>query len=192
MLLVLAVCAAPVIASYFTYFVIRPEGRNNYADLISPSRTMPAALPLRNLQGQAVAVADLRRQWQLIAVATAVCDAACEQRLLLQRQVHQMLGRDRERLDKLWLVIDEAAPRPELLAGLTGGADPPHILRVPRAALEQWFQPAAGHALEDHLYIVDPMGEWMMRVPAQPDPMRLKKDLERLLRASAWWQSGKG
>jgi len=26
-----------------------------------------------------------------------------------------------------------------------------------------------------------------MRVPANPDPMKLKKDLERLLRGSEWW-----
>jgi hypothetical protein len=29
MLAVLLVCAAPVVASYFTYYVIRPEGRRN-------------------------------------------------------------------------------------------------------------------------------------------------------------------
>ena len=41
MLLVLLVCASPVIASYFTYFVIRPEGRTNYGDLILPTRPLP-------------------------------------------------------------------------------------------------------------------------------------------------------
>jgi len=34
---------------------------------------------------------------------------------------------------------------------------------------------------------VDPMGEWMMRFPAQPEPARVKRDLERLLRASSFW-----
>ena len=61
------------------------------------------------------------------------------------------------------------------------------VLRVPRDALAAWLQPEAGHALEDHLYLVDPMGEWMMRVPAEPDPARVKRDLDRLLRASASW-----
>jgi hypothetical protein len=60
-------------------------------------------------------------------------------------------------------------------------------LRVPRKALAQWLQPAAGQALEDHLYIVDPMGEWMMRVPANPDPSKVKRDLEKLMRGSAGW-----
>ena len=43
MLLVLLVCAAPVVASYFTYYVIRPEGRTNHGTLIQPSRAMPSA-----------------------------------------------------------------------------------------------------------------------------------------------------
>jgi hypothetical protein len=36
MLLVLLACAAPVVASYFTYYVIRPEGRSNYGTLVLP------------------------------------------------------------------------------------------------------------------------------------------------------------
>jgi hypothetical protein len=52
MLLVLLVCAAPVIASYLTYFVIRPEGRSNYG--ASSSRARPARrLPLRDADGAA-------------------------------------------------------------------------------------------------------------------------------------------
>ena len=35
--------------------------------------------------------------------------------------------------------------------------------------------------------IVDPLGNWMMRVPADPDPAKRKRDVERLLRASAGW-----
>ena len=61
------------------------------------------------------------------------------------------------------------------------------MLRVPAAALSRWLEPAPGHRLEDHLYIVDPRGDWMMRVPPDPDPARLKRDLVRLLSASAGW-----
>ena len=62
-----------------------------------------------------------------------------------------------------------------------------HILRLPREQVAAWLKPAQGHRLEDHLYIVDPLGEWMMRAPANADPAKLKRDLERLLRASAGW-----
>ena len=53
--------------------------------------------------------------------------------------------------------------------------------------LAQWLKPEAGQALSDHLYIVDPMGRWMMRTPVDPDPAKVKRDIERLLRASASW-----
>ena len=33
------VCAAPVIASYLFYFVIKPDKRTNYGDLIDPQRS---------------------------------------------------------------------------------------------------------------------------------------------------------
>jgi hypothetical protein len=185
MLLVLAICAAPVIASYLTYYVIRPSGRTNYSTLIEPTRSLPAALPLTDLDGRAVPAASLKGQWLIVVVGGGACDSACDRRLFLQRQLREMLGKDRDRVDKLWLVTDDAPVAPKLRDAL---AHPPTtVLRVPRAALAQWLQPAPGHALEDHVYLVDPMGEWMMRSPADPDPYKLKGDLTRLLQASAGW-----
>jgi hypothetical protein len=61
------------------------------------------------------------------------------------------------------------------------------VLHVDAAALGQWLQPAPGQRLEDHLYVVDPLGRWMMRFPANIDPARAKRDLDRLLRASSSW-----
>ena len=44
------------------------------------------------------------------------------------------------------------------------------VLQVDEAALGAWLQPAPGQRLSDHLYVVDPLGNWMMRFPAQADP----------------------
>jgi hypothetical protein len=187
MLLVLLACAAPVVASYFAYYVIRPEGRSNYGSLILPTRSIPA-LALRTLDGATVDARSLRGQWLLVSVGPSACAGECEKRLFMQRQVRQMLGRERDRLDKVWLVTDDAPLKPELRAALEG-AVPVLVLRVAPAELARWLEPAPGQALEDHLYVVDPMGEWMMRTPANPDPARLKRDLERLLRASAFWDT---
>ena len=188
MLLVLLVCAAPVIASYFTYFVIRPEGRTNYSELIEPARPLPSAseLPLTDLQGRAVAPESLRGQWLLVVVAGGDCDARCESALFLQRQLRETLGKEKDRVDKLWLVTDSRPVRPEVLQAIASGV-PATVLRVPREALARWLRPASGSALEQHLFVVDPMGGWMMRAPADPDPAKFKRDLEKLLRASAFW-----
>ena len=112
--------------------------------------------------------------------------ARCERALLLQRQLRETLGRERDRLDKVWLVVDETPLRPEVAAAVAA-APPVTVLRVPREALADWLAPAAGGALEQHAYIVDPMGRWMLRVPPDPDAGRFKRDVERLLRASASW-----
>ena len=189
MLLVMLVCAAPVIASYLSYFVIKPEGRSNYGSLIAPTRSMPAldlTHALATVDGKTLASASLKGQWLLLVVAPSSCDAACEKRLYMQRQLREMLGREKDRLDKIWLVTDAGAIASPLAAAMSS-APATQVLRADRAALAAWLQPEPGHALEDHLYLVDPMGEWMMRMPAQADPVRVKRDLERLLRASASW-----
>jgi hypothetical protein len=188
MLMVLLVCASPVIASYFTYFVIRPEGRTNYGELILPTRELPATLPLATLDGAAVAPASLRGQWLLVVVMPSACDAACEKQLLVQRQLREMLGRERDRLDKIVLVADGGALKPELRAALEA-APAATVLRAPREALAQWLAPAAGRALEEHLYVVDPMGQWMMRMPPDAEPQRVMRDVNKLLRASSFWDT---
>jgi hypothetical protein len=129
---------------------------------------------------------SLKGQWLLVVVSNAACDAACEKHLWLQRQLRETLGRDADRVDKLWLITDGATPRPETLAGVTTNTDAT-VLRVPRPALAAWFEPAAGRTLEDHLYIVDPLGNWMMRAPPDAEPAKLKSDVVKLLRASAGW-----
>ena len=185
MLLVLLICAAPVLASYFTYYVVRPDTRSNYGTLIEPLRPLPdaAALPLRQIDGQPVDPAALRGQWLLVVVADGACDADCEHLLYAQRQLRESLGREKDRVDRVWFVTGETPPRAALLPALAQAS----VLRVPRAALAQWLAPAAGEALEAHLYLVDPMGNWMMRFPAGFEPAKVKRDLERLLRAAASW-----
>ncbi|WP_088285390.1 hypothetical protein [Ideonella sp. A 288] len=186
MIAVLLVCAAPVIASYFTYFVIRPGGGGSaYGTLIQPTVGTPAALA-GDLEGRPVELRSLKGQWLLVAVDGGACAEACEQRLFMQRQLREMTGRERSRIDKVWLVVDDAPVRPALRSALQGSPGMT-ILRLPRDTVAAWLRPADGQRLEDHLYLVDPMGEWMMRVPAQADPTRVKRDLERLLRASASW-----
>lgn len=182
MLAVLAVCAAPVIASYFTYYVIRPEGRRNYGELVDPQRALPD-FDSRTLDGKSLKLSALKGQWLLISVSGGACDAACEKHLYLQRQLREVLGKDKDRMDWVWLVNDEAPVRSELVPALKSAT----VLRLPAQALSAWLAPEAGRQLPDHLYVVDPLGNWMMRFPAQVDPNRARRDLERLLRASASW-----
>lgn len=186
MLLVLLVCAAPVIASYFTYYVVRPEGRRNFGTLVEPQKQLPSELMGRTLDGQEVPLSQLKGQWLLLSTSPAACNAQCETHLYLQRQLREGLGREKERLDWVWLITDGQQPS----AALKNALQPAQVLQVDAAALQSWLQPQEGHQLADHLYVVDPQGHWMLRFPALLDrasASKAKRDLERLLRASSSW-----
>ncbi|MBI3103282.1 MAG: hypothetical protein HYY98_17270 [Burkholderiales bacterium] len=188
LLLLLLACLAPVLASYFAYYVVRPEGRRNFGSLIDPQRPVPEALATTTLDGRTGRMADLRQQWLLVSVGSGACDAVCENHLYLQRQMREGLGRDKDRIDWVWLVTDNA-PVPQALQPALGQAT---VLRVDAQALARWLEPAPGQGMNEHLYVVDPMGNWMMRFPAALDAAgaaKAKRDLERLLRASASWDT---
>jgi hypothetical protein len=191
MLVVALVCAAPVLASYFTYYVVRPEGRRNYGELIDPQRPIPSIAGTA-LDGKAVVLPSLQGQWLLVSVAGGACDAACEKHLYFQRQMREGLGREKDRLDWVWLIPDDVPVRDELKPALNQAT----VLRVDPAQLAGWLAAAPGRQLADHLYMVDPLGHWMMRFPATQDAAtaaKVRKDLERLMRASAGWDKpGRG
>ncbi len=185
MMLVLLVCAAPVVASYFTYYVVRPQGSSFYGQLISPGVELPD-LKAVDVQGRATDLRSLRGQWLLITVDDAACDASCEKTLYLTRQLHAGLGTERERLDRIWLVTGDAPVSPELLQALQGAT----VLRTDTARIAQWLTPAPSQGLNEHIYLVDPQGYWMMRFPATADvdnATKIKKTLNRLLRAAKFW-----
>ncbi len=188
MLLLLLACMAPVIASYVTYYVIRPAGgTRNHAELIQPPRDLPDA-QAQDLQGRSVPLASLKGQWLIVAVAGGDCGEPCQKNLYFQRQLRESQGKDKDRIDRVWLLSDEAPVPATLLPALAQAT----VLRVSPAVLQAWLAPAAGQQLQDHLYLVDPMGNWMMRFPAHMDvekASKVKRDLERLMRASNSWDT---
>lgn len=186
--MLLLVCVSPVVASYFTYYVVRPEGRRNFGELVQPQQPMPVDMVTQALDGQSSTLGALRHQWLLVSVAPGACDAACQNHLYLQRQMRESLGREKDRLDWVWLVTDDTPVPAVLQLGLQQAT----VLRVDPQALARWLEPEQGRALTEHLYVVDPMGNWMMRFPAALDTAtaaKAKRDLERLLRASASWDT---
>ena len=190
MIAMMLICASPVIASYFTYYVIRPEGRRNHGELIQPQKDMPQ-VTAKNLQGEVVPLASLKGQWLLVNVSAGACAERCQENLYFQRQLREILGRDKDRLDRVWLITDDAPVAENLLPALNMA----HVLRLDLTAVQSWIQPAVGQQLQDHLYVIDPMGNFMMRFPANMDvsgASKAKRDLERLLKASSSWdQAGR-
>lgn len=216
LLLLIVVCVAPVIASYLAYYLLPPDGRTNYGDLLQPQQevgavmTMPLAgmlpddekarllldtpgapvvTPAESSPGSStdtdrakagVSLADWRGRWLIISIAPAACEEPCATNLYNMRQVRLTTGRDRDRVQRLWLITDGVMPTGELLTSHQGMV----AARADPAVVNKLFVALDGNQTPDHIYLVDPLGNLMMRFPAQADPSRMKKDLIRLLKAS--------
>ena len=175
------VCAAPVIASYLFYFVIKPDKRTNYGDLIDPQRAVPT-LDATTLDGKPYDLASLAGRWVMLSADEATCPEVCAKKLYEMRQIRLTTGKDRDRVELVWFVTDSKA-----VPQLVQDAYPNVImLRVNPARLASWLPgtsaPASGFT--DHLYMLDPHQHLMMRFPTDPDPYRVKRDLSKLLSAS--------
>ena len=169
--------AIPVVAGYVAYFFdFVPRGSGNYGTLL-PTRPLSDAT-LRDADGRPFRVSELRGKWLLVQFDSGACDAYCERKLYFMRQVRKALGRDTGRVERLWMVTDDRVTEPRLLEAFEG---------TRRASA-----PAGGFAAEfpaevsrtDHIYVVDPLGNLMMRFPRDPDPSKMLKDLQRLLKLS--------
>jgi len=157
----------PVAAGWVAWWLdLAPGATGNYGTLIPPQRL--SAGPLDPLKGK----------WVLVQLDGGACDAYCERKLYFMRQVRRAMGRDVRRVERLWIVTDAAAPSTELLAAIEG------TVVSPGGGAFAFAFPAA-RSPTDHIYLVDPLGNLMLRFPRDPEPRKMVKDLERLLKYSS-------
>jgi hypothetical protein len=177
---VIALCAAPVLASYFAYYVMPPSGRTNYGTLLEPRPARAASLKAED--GQPFSFSELNGRWVIVMAAGGACEPQCEAALLQMRQQRLMTGKDRDRVERVWLVTDDTAVAKRLPRDYEG-------TRIVRAPLPEAraLLPTDGSELVGRLWLVDPMGNVMLRWPRNPEPQRVKNDLARLLSASGHW-----
>ena len=160
-----AACAAPFVLGTAAYLLDWAPGKPaNYGELIAPRPL--AGPPLEALRGK----------WVLVSFDAAACDAYCERKLYFMRQIRTAQHKDAGRVERLWVLTDAGKPRAELLAAIEG------------TRLAAYKDTAAARDfpgnVADHVYLIDPLGNLMLRFPRDADPRKMHKDLARLLRAS--------
>lgn len=178
---VLAICAAPVIASYFTYYVIKPQSRTNYGALIDPrAYPIPATLGTVTFDGNPVSLEAYKGKWIMLTVDSADCAGVCRKKLYNMRQLRLTQGKDMDRIERIWLITDDKPVETLLMREYDGM----HMLRAKAGAITAWLPVDSGTVVSDHIYMIDPLGNLMMRFPKDADPNKIKKDIVKLLKAS--------
>ncbi len=178
---VIAVCASPLIFSYLTYYVIKPEGRTNYGDLLDPRLYPIPVLGSTTLDGKPAELDTYKGQWLMVQVDASECLEPCQKKLINMRQLRLMQGKEMERIERVWLITDGRPIETMLMRQFDGT----RLLRAKLEAVRTWLPVEPGTTAADHIYLVDPMGNLMMRFPKDADPNKIKKDLSKVLRASS-------
>ena len=193
--LIVIICALPFTLAAALYFApvwvghvpgaervvdaLLPDGKTNYGELIEPQRPMHA-FAAQDLDGRAVDLRALRGCWVMVTVASDACDAQCLAQLYLMRQVRTSMGKDRVRVERV-LILTGAA---QIDAATRADYDGTTIVRAQPADVQAWIG-APVPAMLGATYLIDPLGNLMLRWPVQAQPAKVRKDLSRLLWASS-------
>ena len=161
--------ALPFALGWLVYaFQWTPGSTGNHGELLKPQR----------LSGKAFEA--LKGKWIFVSFDRAACARACEEKLYYMRQVRTAQGKERERVARLWILVDDGALRPDLLRAIEGT----QIARLDEAGPAAQFPTGPDRA--NYVYLVDPIGNLMMRYPLGADPAGMIKDMARLLRYSSF------
>jgi len=173
----------PLVASFWLYYGTgwRPAGHTNHGELITPARPLPPAMLLRAPAGGEVSAAKVfGHDWTLVAVAPGECDASCRHTLFVMRQTRLGLGASMTRVQRVFLASSQCCA-PVLFDAQNAGLTVLDASGPTAQPLLAMFPP---DARSDMIFIVDPLGNLMMRYDARTKPRGLLEDLKRLLQLS--------
>jgi hypothetical protein len=177
----LTICASPLIASYLTYYVIKPQGRTNYGAFLDPRHYPIPDLGSSALDGKPLALDAYKGKWIMLQVNGSDCQKACTKKLYDMRQLRTAQGKDRDRIERVWLITD-SEPLDTIVMREYDGT---RLLRARPDAVKAWLPTEPGANAADHIYMIDPLGNLMMRFPKDANPNKIKKDIVKLLKASS-------
>ncbi len=158
---------------YFSDFQWRPQDTTEHGVLYRPARPVAVLGPTGNPGEDAP-----RGKWALIYIGPGACPAECRQALIAMRQVRRALGRDLDRIERLF-VVTTGAPDPAFLESEHDGIK---VITDGNAVAE--IVTIAGEIGEGDLLLADPLGNLVMRYPAGTPMKGIHADLQRLLKIS--------
>lgn len=191
LLIMTAIFAAPVIAAWFFYLNPQylPSGRTNLGELIEPVVPLPEEIALTTPGGDVFDRSVLDGKWTLTFLAGAECGEDCMRHLIDIRQIRLAMGEGSLSIGRLAIVTDPGAL--EMASALENDFEGMQVALTDAAGgvrlLDLLGEGAAGLG---RVYILDPMGNLMMRYAPDAPAKDTLKDMGRLLKASKNWIKG--
>ena len=176
LLILMSLLLAPVVISYTLYFSDYRPGTVNYGELIEMEGF--EGIGKNQLDNTIFRPRNFHGRWTMISVDSGICNEVCEQKLYKMRQVRLVQNKEMKRVDRLWLIDDDVVPNVELTKEYEGTL----FVKTNDSALLDAIPPKESQ--RKHIYMVDPLGNLIMRYPEELNPTKMGKDIKRLLHVS--------
>jgi len=179
LLLIATVGMLPVLASVALFNWWQPSGRMNHGELLETRSAVLEKLQSQLKSDSAQPLASvIKRKWVLLTIQAANCDVRCQKKLYLMRQVRTAQNENMLRIERLWVISDAGQPESKLLEVHPGL----HLAKP----TPQWMAnlPPGGDA-GAYIYLIDPLGNFVLRYGDSSEPKGMLKDLRRLLKYSS-------
>ena len=175
---------APVVLAYIMFFLVDVKSFVNHGEILNPIVNIDS-FKLKDESGELIAKDKLTYKWRLISFLEKDCNQQCKARLHDTRQIHTSLGKNQHRLLRMFVHLQPAS---EALAKLLEEEHPDviHVYgdkKVILEALGKNIKVDAG-ITNNEVYIMDPMGNVMMRFTVDQPNKEFLYDLKKLLKAS--------
>jgi len=174
-----AIFLGPLLIAYLLYGSgsrWRPAAGTEHGELLEPPGLLTDMLLTSGGRDDSP---NFLGKWSLIVVDEGRCDEICEEVLYASRQVRRALGRDRDRVQRLFY-LDAGNPDLEFLANEHPGL----IVLGPGSPAGRELLAAIGNHEAGDIFLADPRGNLIMRFPRGTGMKGIHKDLKLLLRIS--------
>ncbi|WP_455218025.1 SCO family protein [Kaarinaea lacus] len=160
--------------------------RKNHGELIQPARLLND-IELTDGEGGKFSFSQLRGKWLLVYVGSSSCDVLCQENLYKMRQARLSQGGELKRIERLY-VSTNGKPDADFAKILKAheGMQLVYTSDMNSKNLMQQFELSQAQIQQESfgLFIIDPLGNLMMRYPTGYEAKGLAKDLALLLKAS--------
>ena len=165
---------------FFFHDRLPSPGTKNHGELINPARPLEK-FAAKTLEGKLLSIAYLRGKWTLVQIGEDECDLYCKASLFKTRQTRLAMGEDIKRVQRLYLLPSES----------TGDHLQPLLSEHPQLAVASLQKEAQAELLNTlgtqpagNIYIIDPLGNVMMRYSKDSKAKGMIDDLRHLLKVS--------
>lgn len=158
------------------YFFEYKPNSTHYGDLLPVTKVSGKGTNL--VDNTIMRMKDLHGKWVLVTVDSGHCDEHCKEKLYFMRQVRTVQGKEKHRIERLWLINDNITPDAELVKEYEGT----FFVNAKDTEILGFIENT--EAQTKHIYLIDPIGNLMLRFPEKVDGTKMGRDLKRLLHVS--------